>query len=216
MKHDAIVRAGIEIVERVPIPDELIPADARVEMDAKMAAGYFTEGAVPTARRARQGQGAGPRPSEASAEPSPAEAPRPRYLATPRADPRARARRCTRLGPARRAGPLRGRRDAAAVAGRVGRARHARAPTPTCEPSRITAACATSTSAASTASAALDARLGGAVAATSALRAQFELVITSVLLDAGAGRALVVPRGADRRDVRAVGGAGGRQLPTCS
>ena len=47
MKHDAVVRAGIEIKERVAIPDELIPEDARVEMDAKMAAGYFTEGAVP-------------------------------------------------------------------------------------------------------------------------------------------------------------------------
>ena len=42
MKYDAIVRAGIEVGERVRIPDELIPADARVEMDAKMAAGYFT------------------------------------------------------------------------------------------------------------------------------------------------------------------------------
>jgi hypothetical protein len=29
------------VVERVPIPDELIPLDARVEMDAKKAAGYF-------------------------------------------------------------------------------------------------------------------------------------------------------------------------------
>jgi GTP cyclohydrolase II len=48
MKHDAIVRAGIEIVTRVPIPDDLIPEDARVEMDAKMAAGYFTEGLVPS------------------------------------------------------------------------------------------------------------------------------------------------------------------------
>jgi GTP cyclohydrolase II len=47
MKHDAIVRAGIQVVTRVPIPDELIPDDARVEMDAKMAAGYFTSGAVP-------------------------------------------------------------------------------------------------------------------------------------------------------------------------
>ena len=47
MKHEAIVRAGIEIVTRVPIPDGLIPDDARVEMDAKMAAGYFTDGAVP-------------------------------------------------------------------------------------------------------------------------------------------------------------------------
>jgi hypothetical protein len=35
----------------VNIPDELIPADARVEMDAKMAAGYFTPGAVPDAER---------------------------------------------------------------------------------------------------------------------------------------------------------------------
>ena len=31
-------------------PDELIPPDAQVEMEAKMAAGYFTAGeAVPTA-----------------------------------------------------------------------------------------------------------------------------------------------------------------------
>ncbi len=49
MKYDAIVRSGISIVERVAIPDELIPADARVEMEAKMAAGYFTpEGAGDT------------------------------------------------------------------------------------------------------------------------------------------------------------------------
>ena len=42
MKHGALVEQGIEVVERVPIPDELIPADARVEMDAKVAAGYFS------------------------------------------------------------------------------------------------------------------------------------------------------------------------------
>jgi GTP cyclohydrolase II len=42
MKHDAIVGSGIEVVERISIPDEMIPEDARVEMDAKMAAGYFT------------------------------------------------------------------------------------------------------------------------------------------------------------------------------
>jgi GTP cyclohydrolase II len=47
VKYDAIVKSGIEVGERVPIPDGLIPADARVEMDAKMAAGYFTDGAVP-------------------------------------------------------------------------------------------------------------------------------------------------------------------------
>jgi GTP cyclohydrolase II len=42
MKYDAIVRSGIEIGERVPIPEGMIPEDARVEMDAKKAAGYFT------------------------------------------------------------------------------------------------------------------------------------------------------------------------------
>ena len=41
-KHDAILRQGIEIVTRVPIPDELIPEDAKVEIAAKKAAGYFT------------------------------------------------------------------------------------------------------------------------------------------------------------------------------
>ncbi len=49
MKYDAIVRSGIEVGERVRIPDSLIPADARVEMDAKMAAGYFTPEAPPAA-----------------------------------------------------------------------------------------------------------------------------------------------------------------------
>ncbi|RTL33943.1 MAG: GTP cyclohydrolase II [Burkholderiales bacterium] len=42
MKHGALVEQGIDVVERVPIPDELIPADAQVEMDAKKAAGYFS------------------------------------------------------------------------------------------------------------------------------------------------------------------------------
>ena len=43
MKHDALVRQGIEIGERVAIPDALVPADAQVEMAAKRAAGYFTD-----------------------------------------------------------------------------------------------------------------------------------------------------------------------------
>ncbi|MBO0763625.1 MAG: GTP cyclohydrolase II [Hyphomicrobiaceae bacterium] len=42
MKHDALVGHGVEIVERVPIPDELVPADARVEIVAKKAAGYYS------------------------------------------------------------------------------------------------------------------------------------------------------------------------------
>jgi GTP cyclohydrolase II len=42
VKYDAMVRQGIEIVERVPIPADQIPEDARVEMDAKKAAGYYS------------------------------------------------------------------------------------------------------------------------------------------------------------------------------
>jgi GTP cyclohydrolase II len=42
MKHDALTGQGVAIVERVPIPDELIPADAHVEIAAKKAAGYFS------------------------------------------------------------------------------------------------------------------------------------------------------------------------------
>ncbi|KAI0019627.1 GTP cyclohydrolase N terminal-domain-containing protein [Xylariomycetidae sp. FL0641] len=44
MKHDAIVGQGIPIHERVELPEELIPADSRVEIDAKITAGYFTQG----------------------------------------------------------------------------------------------------------------------------------------------------------------------------
>ena len=40
MKHDAIVQQGISIHERVPIPEDLIPEDSRVEIDAKIHAGY--------------------------------------------------------------------------------------------------------------------------------------------------------------------------------
>jgi GTP cyclohydrolase II len=47
-KYDAITGSGIEVGERVKIPDALVPADARVEIEAKIAAGYFTTGAVPT------------------------------------------------------------------------------------------------------------------------------------------------------------------------
>ena len=46
MKFDAMKAMGIDILERVPIPDELIPPDARVEMDAKKAAGYFVDDTV--------------------------------------------------------------------------------------------------------------------------------------------------------------------------
>jgi GTP cyclohydrolase II len=48
MKYNAITRSGIEVGVRVSIPDEMIPKDARVEMDAKKAAGYYSGGSVPT------------------------------------------------------------------------------------------------------------------------------------------------------------------------
>ncbi len=41
MKYEAITQAGIEIVERIAIPDELVPPDAKVEIEAKKAAGYY-------------------------------------------------------------------------------------------------------------------------------------------------------------------------------
>jgi GTP cyclohydrolase II len=41
MKCDALVRQGIAIDERVQLPDDMIPPDARVEIEAKIAAGYF-------------------------------------------------------------------------------------------------------------------------------------------------------------------------------
>lgn len=47
LKYDAVTQSGIEIVERISIPEGLIPADAQVEMKAKKAAGYYTEGDVP-------------------------------------------------------------------------------------------------------------------------------------------------------------------------
>jgi GTP cyclohydrolase II len=47
MKYDALTGQGIEIVERVALPDDMIPADAHVEMAAKKAAGYFSSESTP-------------------------------------------------------------------------------------------------------------------------------------------------------------------------
>ncbi|WWC92553.1 uncharacterized protein L201_007512 [Kwoniella dendrophila CBS 6074] len=43
MKYDAIVGSGIEVINRYEIPEELIPADSRVEIDAKIQSGYFSK-----------------------------------------------------------------------------------------------------------------------------------------------------------------------------
>ncbi len=47
-KYDAITRQGIDVVERVVLPDELIPEDAQVEIAAKKAVGYYSEEPAPS------------------------------------------------------------------------------------------------------------------------------------------------------------------------
>ncbi|KAJ3195389.1 Uracil-regulated protein 1 [Irineochytrium annulatum] len=42
MKYDAIVGSGIPILERIAIPDGRLPPDSQVEIDAKIASGYFS------------------------------------------------------------------------------------------------------------------------------------------------------------------------------
>jgi GTP cyclohydrolase II len=57
MKFDAMVRAGITVRDRIPIPPEFIPDDAKVEMDAKRAAGYFSPEGAPAAEELAQKRG---------------------------------------------------------------------------------------------------------------------------------------------------------------
>ena len=57
MKYDAIVGSGIEVVNRLSIPKELIPEDAQVEIEAKKAAGYFTEDEVMDEEKLQKVQG---------------------------------------------------------------------------------------------------------------------------------------------------------------
>ncbi|KAH8924493.1 hypothetical protein BT69DRAFT_1312210 [Atractiella rhizophila] len=46
MKHDAIVQSGIPILSRHEIPDSMIPPDSRVEIDAKIHAGYWSKNKI--------------------------------------------------------------------------------------------------------------------------------------------------------------------------
>ena len=57
MKYEAITGSGIEVVERVPIPDELVPGDAQVEIEAKKAAGYYTPDGAPDAKALKKVKG---------------------------------------------------------------------------------------------------------------------------------------------------------------
>ena len=40
MKYNAITGAGIQVINRVPLPPHLVPEDAKVELTAKVYAGY--------------------------------------------------------------------------------------------------------------------------------------------------------------------------------
>ena len=57
MKRDAIEAQGIEIDRQVPIPPELVPDDAQVEITAKRAAGYYSEDGAPSAGELREHAG---------------------------------------------------------------------------------------------------------------------------------------------------------------
>ncbi len=59
MKYEALTRQGIDIGERIAIPDDLIPPDADVEMTAKKAAGYFSEEPEPDAEQLKVARGRG-------------------------------------------------------------------------------------------------------------------------------------------------------------
>jgi hypothetical protein len=57
LKYDSLVSQGVEIVERIPIPNELVPTDAQVEIAAKKAAGYFTPDGMPSGEALTQAVG---------------------------------------------------------------------------------------------------------------------------------------------------------------
>lgn len=59
MKFNAITRSGIEVRTRVSIPEEMIPKDAKVEMDAKKAAGYFSDTGAPDSGELKKKSGRG-------------------------------------------------------------------------------------------------------------------------------------------------------------
>jgi GTP cyclohydrolase II len=47
VKFNAITQSGIAVGQRVPLPEDRIPEDAHVEMTAKKAAGYYSDGPTP-------------------------------------------------------------------------------------------------------------------------------------------------------------------------
>ncbi len=202
MKYAPIVASGIEVIERVPIPDELIPPDADVEIDAKKAAGYYTD-AHPGCCRVEAGQR--PRVAGLSAMP---EAQAAAWLMTPDA---VREQCNAMLALAERDAlphftlDLSRLDDAAdyvagSDAGRIIRTL----------PSRITRAGGTSRPAGSTDGRALQERLHGCDA-TELARTAHRSLHRQCAARCGRRSCLDVPRTRNRPDARAIGGAGDRQ-----
>jgi GTP cyclohydrolase II len=63
MKSKAIRASGIRIEQQIEIPPERIPEDAHVEIDAKKAAGYYTQGIVPNAAELSKPKGRAMKPT---------------------------------------------------------------------------------------------------------------------------------------------------------
>ena len=57
MKRDAIEAQGIAVERQVPIPPELVPDDAQVEITAKRAAGCYSEDGAPSTGEPRERAG---------------------------------------------------------------------------------------------------------------------------------------------------------------
>ena len=57
MKRDSIEAQGIAVERQVPIPPELVPDDAQVEITAKRAAGYYSEDGAPSTGELRERAG---------------------------------------------------------------------------------------------------------------------------------------------------------------
>ena len=57
MKRDAIEAQGISVERQIPIPPELVPDDAQVEITAKRAAGYYSEDGTPSSGELREHAG---------------------------------------------------------------------------------------------------------------------------------------------------------------
>ena len=216
MKYDAIVGSGIEIVERVPIPDELIPPDASVEMEAKKAAGYYAPDGAPTRDDLQRHGRPAARTLLITGAPHRATCPT-------TADARARSL-LSRRAPCASGAHRAARRSASTASCRISRvdsgrldalrrlrARHDPRATIRRSTCRSMRAGGISRPAASTAGRRWTAAPPGRRTPRKA-RAAFDLAIVSVLLDAGAGAGLALPRGGERRDVRPLGRAGGGEL----